>query len=318
MQKHRLLSMGLTIMAIIAVIPHPPAARAIGLASPESMASCELCLYQPDNMAFDVRGDIYLVDTDHKHRSRILKLSPAGKKLADWRVFTDGPGNHNGPNGIATDKDGNIYVPDGAAHRVLKLSPAGKVILTFGGTSAAFRGVDYVHVAVDSAGYLYATEANLDTILKFSPEGALSAVWHREHGSGPEQWRNPETISIGQGGTLVMDDWGNDRVEVLSSDTGKTLLTFRGAGAVNEGLISSSGTCTDRGGHIYVADYQRNRVKQYDSRGHLLMTIGDGKSPIFEVAPFSIACGSDGALYSADGLSVMKYSKDGKLLARWR
>ncbi len=276
---------------------------------------CTLCLYQPDNMAFDGRGDVFLVDTDHKHRSRILELSAAGKELADWRVFTDGPGSDNGPNGIAMDKEGNIYVPDGAAQRVLKLSPAGKIIQVFGPMKGSFK---YVHVAVDGTGDLYVVEPEQNAIEKFSPGGKLLARWHRGRGPGADQWHEPQTISIGKDDTLVILDWGNDRIEVLSR-TGETRMIFRAAGAAGEALVSSSGACTDADGNIYVADYQRNRVKEYDAAGHLLQTIGNrGQQRIFEQAPFSMACGREGNLYSADGLSVVKYSKDGVVLARWR
>lgn len=276
---------------------------------------CNLCLYQPDNMAFDAHGNIYLVDTDHRHRSRILKLSAGGKELADWRVFTDGPGSDNGPNGIAIDAQGNIYAPDGAAHRVLKLSPTGTVVQSFGPMSGSFK---YVHVAVDASGDVYVVEPEQNAIEKFSPDGRMLARWHRERGSGADQWHEPQTISIGKDNTLVLLDWGNDRIEILSA-SGATRRIFRAAGAPHEPLVSSSGACTDSAGNIYVADYQRSRVKEYDPDGVLLKTLGnEGGHEIFEHAPFSMACGRDGNLYSADGLSVVEYSRDGVVLARWR
>lgn len=286
-----------------------------GPSDAQSNQGCRLCLYQPDNMAFDAQGDIYLVDTDHKHRSRILKLSRTGEKLADWRVFTDGPGSDNGQNGIAIDAQGNIYAPDGAAHRVLKLSPTGKVIQVFGPMKGSFK---YVHVAVGADGDVYVVEPEQNAIEKLSPDGKPLARWHRERGPAADQWHEPQTISVGKDNKLVLLDWGNDRIEILS-DNGATRRIFRAAGAPTEPLVSSSGACTDGDGDIFVADYQRNRVKEYDPNGHLVKMIGnDGGHRIFEHAPFSMACGRDGNLYSADGLSVVKYSKDGVVLARWR
>lgn len=312
-RNHHLIPL-LGMIAGLASAPACPAGEISGpLVAPSS--PCRLCLYQPDNMAFDRRGNIYLVDTDHEHRSRVLKLSPAGLELADWRVFTDGPGTDNGPNGIAIDQNGNIYVPDGAAQRVLKLSAAGKVIRVFGPVKGSFK---YVHVTVDAGGDVYVVEPEQNAIEKFSPQGVLLARWYRERGSGADQWHEPQTIAIGRDGTLVILDWGNDRIEVLSN-SGATRLIFHAAGAPGEGLVSSSGACTDDSGDIYVADYQHGRVKEFDPKGHLLKTIGNhGEHRIFEHAPFSLACGRDGNLYSADGLSIVKYSKDGVVLARWR
>lgn len=313
--KHHFAIVVLTLMVALAVSTQCSAQETSDQPGQKPSQACELCFYQPDNMAFDAQGSVYVVDTDHKHQSRILKLSPDGNALADWRVFTDGPGTDNGPNGIAIDRDGNIYAPDGAAQRVLKLSPAGKVMQIFGPMEGKFK---YVHVAVAADGEVYVVEPAEDTVKKFAPDGKLVASWHREHGPGLDQWHNPQTIAIGRDNTLVLDDWGNDRIEVLS-EAGETRLIFRGAGAPDERLVSASGACTDGDGDIYVADYERNRIKEYDSSGHLFKTIGnDAGHQIFEHAPFSIACGRDGNLYSADGLSVVKYSKDGLLLARWR
>jgi hypothetical protein len=83
----------------------------------------------------------------------------------------------------------------------------------------------------------------------------------------------------------VLLDWGNDRIETLS-DGGVTRQIFRAAGAPTEPLVSSSGACTDSAGGIYVADYQRNRVKEYDPRGHLMKTIGNdgGRKPLSRTA----------------------------------
>jgi hypothetical protein len=81
--------------------------------------TCSLCLYGPDNMVFEGRGRIYLVDTDHESRSRILELSADGKKLADWRVFTDAPHSRNGPEGIALDRTGDVLVTDAGAQRFI-------------------------------------------------------------------------------------------------------------------------------------------------------------------------------------------------------
>ncbi len=43
-----------------------------------------------------------------------------------------GDGEFNKPWGITLDKDGNIYVADWKNHRVQKLSPSGKFIMSIG------------------------------------------------------------------------------------------------------------------------------------------------------------------------------------------
>ncbi|HKV52789.1 MAG TPA: NHL repeat-containing protein [Gemmatimonadaceae bacterium] len=278
---------------------------------------CTLCLYGPDNMAFDTAGNVYLVDTDHKARSRVLKLSPDGRVLADWHVFDSASGRNNGPDGIALDREGNIFVVDRGGVQILKLSPAGRVLARFRGFPS--RAFDFGgHVAIDTQGAIYGVAAASNLILKFSPHGNVVATWHRAQGPGLDQWHNPETISLDNEGNLVIADWGNVRILTLSPN-GHTVRAF--AAVPNEPLnVSSvSGAVVGPDGSIYVADYQLLRVQEFNSHGRLLATIGNtAGNTLFEKAPNSIAIDRQGVLYATDGLTVVKFSRDGKLLARWQ
>ena len=286
----------------------------IAVAARAEAAPCKLCLYGPDNMAFDRAGDIYLVDTDHKARSRVLKLSPQGKELSEWHVFPVIPGRDNGPSGIALDRKGDILVTD--AQAVLKLSPKGGLLATIG----AEPGILDVqsHVAIDGKGDIYFAQAQRNLIRKFSPDGKLLASWQRPKGSGADQWNQPEQISLASDGNLVVQDFGNHRMMILSP-SGRTISTFDATRNVPLKLASTSSSCVDREGHIYVADYQLYRVQEFDSRGNLLATIGNTPGNVlFEQAPNSVAVDDHGNLYATDGLSIVKFSRTGKLLARWR
>lgn len=278
---------------------------------------CKLCLYGPDNMAFDAVGNIYLVDTDHNTHSRVLKLSPQGSVLADWQVFAAVPGHNNGPDGIAVDGEGNILVNDRGLAQVLKLSPTGEVLAKFSGfPSGAF---DYGgHVAVGKDGNIYVAAAVSNLIEKFSPQGKLVASWHRDKGPGLDQWTQPETISVDENGDLVIADFGNHRIMIVSS-SGHTIRVFEGVPDEPLKLASISSSAVGPDGNIYVADYQLYRIQEFDPNGRLLATIGNTPgNTLFKVAPNSIAVDRSGFLYATDGLSVVKFSREGKLLVRWR
>jgi len=279
--------------------------------------SCTLCLYGPDNMAFDATGNIYLVDTDHNTRSRVLKLSPQGRVLAEWRVFTAIPGHDNGPDGIALDREGNVLVVDRGSEQILKLSPTGKVLAGFGGfPSRAFD--EGGHVAVDARGDIYGVAAGPNLIRKFSSQGKLIANWQRGPGAGLDQWNWPESISVDDKGNLVIADFRNVRILTLSP-AGKALRAFNAVPGEPLKLASTSSATVDHVGRIYVADYQLFRVQKFDRDGRLLATIGNTPGNIlFKKAPNSIAVDRQGHLYATDGLSVVKVSAAGKLLARWQ
>jgi tripartite motif-containing protein 71 len=279
-------------------------------------SSCELCLYGPDNIVFDVAGNAYITDSDHTSRFRVLKLSPQGKPIDEWHVFDEGQGQRKGPEGIAIDHDGNILVTDGGTLSVLKISPAGKILGRIRNGDEAFK--DLGHIAIDSSGNIYVAEAAPNLIHKFSPAGTQVAVWQRTKGVGLDQWNGPETIAARTDGTLVVEDWGNHRIVVVSP-SGQTLLAFGKLGTKPGEFAVSSGMGVDRVGNIYVTDHRLHRLQKFDASGRLLAAFPkDGSVPLFTEGPEGVTVDKDGNMYSVDGLTVVKLSPNGELLERWR
>lgn len=284
--------------------------RSLPRRAPSRHALC--AFYGPDNIVFDAKTNAYVTDSDHKSRFRVVKISPEGRQLGDWPVFLAVKGRDSGPEGIAIDAGGNIFVTDGGRLEILKLSPEGNLLMTIGKNISLFH--DLGHVAIDPAGYIYVAEGGQNRIQKFSPDGERVALWQHFKGKGQEEWNMPETIAVRPDGTLVVEDWGNRRIIVLSPD-GKTQFTFGGP----DQFGNSSGLCADREGNIFVSDQKLHRVQKFDARGKLLSTISNSSdNTLFSQGPGGIAADSEGNLYSPDGLSIVKFSPRGKLLARWR
>ena len=190
------------------------------------------------------------------------------------------------------------------------MSPRGEVLARIGGSEAGFR--DLGHVAVDGSGATYVSEAGLNRLQKFSAEGARVAVWQLPKGAGEGEWYLPKSIAL-SGGNIVIEDWGNHRIVVQSSD-GTRRLSFGDA----KQLESTAGLCVDRDGNIYVADEKAHAVKKFDPQGKLLSVISNSTgNRLFNEGPSSIAVDANGDLYAADGLSVVKFSATGMLLQRW-
>jgi len=279
-------------------------------------AVCTLCFYGPDNVVFDAKGNAYITDSDHKSRFRVLKVSPEGRQIDEWRVFPAVSGRESGPEGIAIAPDGNIWVTDGGRLRILKLSPAGKLLMSIGKKAPLFH--DLGHVAIDSSGYIYVSEGGQNRIQKFSPAGKRVAVWQRPKGSGPEEWNRPETITARSDGSLIVEDWGNRRIVILSV-SGQTQFAFGGPGQGLGHFENSSGLCVDHEGNIYVPDLKLHRVQKFGPAGKLLSTVSNsGEDALFSEGPSGIAVDAQGNLYAPDGLSIVRFSAEGKLLGRWR
>ena len=98
-------------------------------------------LVDPNGIAIDRSGHIYVAEIGSKHR--IQKLGPEGKFIAAWA-----PGLF-GPRRIAIGPDDSAYVVDSGRNRIVKFSPDGQVLTSWGSEGTGdgqFRGVSSVAV----------------------------------------------------------------------------------------------------------------------------------------------------------------------------
>lgn len=194
------------------------------------------------------------------------------------------------PNGLALDRDGNLFISDIGSHRVLKLG-ADQSLTAVAGTGAAGFGGD--------GGPAAAAQLNSPADLAFDPDGNLLVADTFNHrirridasgvittlvGDGKTgTLNNPQSIAVGPGGALYIADTYNHVVR--RRDAGGTLSVFAGTEA---GLAGDGGPATKAqlnlpqavaaspDGSIYISDSANSRVRRVRADGVIETIAGSG------------------------------------------
>jgi len=197
----------------------------------------------------------------------ILQFSPEGKVVKSF-----GGGMFIWPHGLDVDRDGNVYVTDAvAANRtpkgdkrgqiVVKFSPEGRVLMTFG--TAGEEGSDAKHftspsdVAVAANGDIFVADGHGDggnnRVVKFSKDGTFIKAWGKA-GWAPGEFHQLHAIAIDSRGRVFVGDRGNNRIQIFDQD-GKSLTTpWTQFG-------KPSGIAFDSKDQIYVADSESDDIQ---------------------------------------------------------
>lgn len=287
------------------------------------------------NASTDSAGNIYAVQYAGAIRN-IRKITPAGvvSTLAGdsggayGAKLKDGPGlaaRFNMPEGLATDRLGNLYVADKYNGAIRKITPAGMVstLAVYGENKDGMIGnpvradlYDVYAVAVDSVSNLYALSRG--TILKISTDGTVSKFNTRDIGGG-----DPHALAIDPYDNVYVTDKQNHSVIKITS-TGVMSL-FAGGGEIGniDGTGSAArfsgpnGIATDKAGNVYVADGSSSYYKKSNDTirkitpagmvttfagkaGEHGVRDGMGAAATF-TKPESIAVDSSGNVYVSDG-----------------
>ena len=212
-----------------------------------------------------------------------------------------GEGLFTRPHGLRIDPAGNIWTTDVGSHVVLKLSPAGRVLLVLGHKDQGAEG-DWVFnrpadVGFDDAGNIYVADGYGNSrVVKFDATGKFLTSWGH-WGTGAGEFRLTHAVVVDHAGRVYVGDRENARIQVF--DTNGTFLEQFSAGVGNPfGLV------LEPNGHLLVTDGGYDRIVELDSHGAVLGSFGEpGHAPGQFAWPHSLALAANGTLYVADTLN---------------
>ena len=279
-------------------------------------------LYNPDGVAVDSAGDLYIADTSNY---RIRKVSNgvittvAGNGTMGFSGDT-GPATSAElytPGAVAVDAAGNLYIADPGTQRIRKVANgvittvAGNGTSTFSGDNgpATSAQLEFLFgVAVDSAGALYFADSQYNDRVRKVSNGVITTVAGNgalglSGDNGPAinaQLGQPEGVAVDSAGNLYIADLLNNRVRKVSNGVVTTVAgngTYYGTSgfsgddgpAISAQLNRPYGVAVDSAGDLYIADTGNHRIRKV-SDGVITTVAGNG------TAGFS---GDNGAATSA-------------------
>lgn len=192
-------------------------------------------LYQPQGLAVDGAGTVYVADFNN----RVLSMA-AGSNDQKPLPFTG----LNYPEGVAVDNQGAVYVADRGNSRVVKLAAGSQnqTVLPFNGLNNPDG------VAVDPAGNVYVADTDNNRVVK------LDAASNTQSELPFHDLSVPWGIAVDNGGTVYVTE--HDKSDVVKYPPGATTGTVLGFTGLNTPLAVT----VDKDQSVFVADRGNDRV----------------------------------------------------------
>jgi DNA-binding beta-propeller fold protein YncE len=214
------------------------------------------------------------------------------------RSIGDGLWDH--PHGLRIDTDDNIWTTDDGNHLVLKLNPAGRVLLVLGrkdwGGEATWLFNKPTDVAFAKNGDIFVTDGYGNSrVVKFDRDGNFIKTWGK-YGTGPGEFDLPHSIVVDQEDRVYVGDRENARIEIFDAD-GNFLKEWKGIG-YPYGLFITPDQ------HIWMVDGAYDRIVELDQNGKILGAMGEPGRASGQLAwAHFMAVGPDRRIYVAEVLN---------------
>jgi len=246
------------------------------------------------------KGRIYVTDTVKRG---VLMFDVPGREFKV--IGTEGPGALAKPIGIDITNEGEIFVADNTAKRIVVFNEDGKFLRAFGDRSILRRpsGVavspDGMHAYVIDTGGVTSQEHHL-YIFNAKTGELEKTVGTRGRKNG--EFNLALQVTTAEDGTVYVSDSGNFRVQAFNPD-GSHKLSFGTVGRKIGNFARPKGISTDAEGNIYVVDSAFGNFQIFNDKAELLMFIGQRgqqSGPGRYMLPAGITVDEDGRVYLVD------------------
>ena len=189
----------------------------VWIAGPGNDPPPQYAFKQPQGVAVDTWGNVYVADTGNK---AVVEI-PANITLGGAIRLLDYPGAPAfvNPVAVSVDPDGNIYVADtgNSSAQIVELGPGGGDMVNLPGTQFPnLKGQNLVTpngVAVDAAGNVYASDSSQNAVFVFPAGTGAAATPYALNIPG---LKTPAGLALDANGNLYIADSGNHHILFLN------------------------------------------------------------------------------------------------------
>ena len=254
---------------------------------------------EPLGMCINTCGDIVVAD-HMNHRVQIIDIDGRPKSQFQFTGYSKPVC----PIDVAVSVDNTYFITDGdwalskGNNQVIVCNQYGKVIKCFGGKQLQSpRGIAINH----KNGIVYVVDAGAHCIRLYQISDFRYIKSLGSRGKGQCQFESPQFITINSMGCIIVSDWGNHRIQVLTSDG---VFMFAFSGCPNDKFEWPLGVTTDKYDNIYVCDYDKDRVQMFNSQGEFITNIASGEDVV--CYPRGIAITDDSKVVVTDSAHCVK------------
>ncbi|HEV2068166.1 MAG TPA: SMP-30/gluconolactonase/LRE family protein, partial [Acidimicrobiales bacterium] len=292
-------------------------------------------LASPWGLEFDSLGNLYVADNANR---RIRKIDADGNitTVAGGGRFGRSNGDGGaataafllGPQDVAFDAAGNLYIAEWGRHRIRKVDADG-TITTVAGTTSGFSGDGgpataaplYAPsgIAFDPSGNLYIADAFNHRVRKVDADGIITTVagtgerFPFSGDGGPATaaiLSYPNDVAVQGSGNVFVADASNNAIRRI--DTSGTIHTVAGTPPMQgsqgdggfapyAGLREPAAMSFDDAGNLYIADAQNHRIRRLET-SYLWISSDPAPSKVGET--FTYTLNVSGLPATATGVNV--------------
>ena len=313
-------------------------------------------LVSPRGLAFDSKGNLIIAEV---YCNCIRSVTPQGVISTVYTLpASSAPGGYQSLEGLAVDGKDNIYYTTWEGNTVGRVASDGTGATIIAGTgkfgfsgdggpAAAAQLGGPSGVTVDSSGNVYVADTLNNRIRKIGTDGAINTIAGSTSTCGfagdggpalSAQFCDPAEVIFDASGNLVIADYANHRVRVISAADG-TITTVAGSGqfdpansvqspaasnggpAIHATFNMIGGAAFDSAGNLFISDSGANFIREIAANGTVSAYAGIG-FPIYSgdggpasqagiIHPGPLAISPDGSLYIVTNDQIRKITPDG-------